>query len=318
MRTAPITRDDLRGVFAVPPLARRHAPGRPLAHDENSRLARHIVAGGITRLLYGGNAFLYHVTLAEFESLLDWMTALPDDTWAIPSIGPSFGHALDQAPMVARGRFPTAMLLPCHDPRDAAGIERGVQDIVAAAGVPLVLYIKEEDDLGRDRAAGLDVVGRLVDAGAVTAIKYAVVRDDPSDDAYLDALLARVDRRLVISGMGERPAVVHLRDRHLPGFTTGSGCVAPALSQSILSAAQRREWPAADAARALFLPLEDLRDALGPARVLHAAVESAGIAATGPIPPYVSEIAEARRPEVRAAAVALAHADSRQPRGAQV
>ena len=318
MRTTPITRDDLRGVFAVPPLARRHSAGRPLAHDENTRLARHIAAGGVSRLLYGGNAFLYHVTLAEFESLLDWMTALPDDTWAIPSIGPSFGRALDQAPLVAQGRFPTAMLLPCHDPRDAAGIERGVQEIVAATGTPLVLYIKEEDDLGRDRAAGLDVVARLVDARAVTAIKYAVVRDDPSEDSYLEALLARVDRHLVISGMGERPAVVHLRDRQLPGFTTGSGCVAPALSQSILSAAERRDWTAADAARALFLPLEDLRDAWGPARVLHRAVEDAGIATTGPIPPYVSDINEAAGADVRAAALALALVESRQLRGAHV
>jgi hypothetical protein len=38
-------------------------------YEQNERLARHIVAGGVTRLLYGGNAFLYHVTLAEYEAI---------------------------------------------------------------------------------------------------------------------------------------------------------------------------------------------------------------------------------------------------------
>jgi len=39
------------------------------------------------------------------------------------------------------------------------------------------------------------------------------------------------------------------------------------------------------------MPLEDLRDAWGPARVLHHATELAGIAPTGAIPPYVSPLA---------------------------
>ena len=38
------------------------------------------------------------------------------------------------------------------------------------------------------------------------------------------------------------------------------------------------------------MPLEDLRDAWGPARVLHHATELAGIAPTGPIPPFVSPL----------------------------
>ena len=88
--------------------------------------------------------------------------------------------------------------------------------------------------------------------------------------------------------MGERPAVAHLRHRGLPGFTTGSGSVAPSLSQSIFDAASRKDWTAAEDIRARFLPLEDVRDEWGPARVLHAAVEEAGLAATGPIPPFVT------------------------------
>jgi len=42
--------------------------------------------------------------------------------------------------------------------------------------------------------------------------------------------------------------------------------------------------------RTEFIPLEDLRDAWNPAKVLHAAVEHAGIATTGDIPPYLSEL----------------------------
>jgi 4-hydroxy-tetrahydrodipicolinate synthase len=301
MRKAPIGLDDLRGVFAVPPLARTHDSQRALDAAQNERLVRHITEGGITRLLWGGNAFLYHITLADYAALLAWMAGLPDRVWAIPSIGPSFGRAMDQVPMVRAQRFPTAMLLPCNDPRDANGLERGVRELVAAAGMPLILYLKEEDGFGRDRHAGLEAIGRLVDDGLVVAIKYAVVRQDPTQDAYLDGLLARVDRARVVSGMGERPAIHHLRQFGLPGFTTGSGCVAPALSQALFEACQSGNWASAEAYRAPFMPLEDLRDEWGPARVLHAAVRIAGIAETGPVPPFVTSLERAQEGLVREA-----------------
>jgi dihydrodipicolinate synthase/N-acetylneuraminate lyase len=133
-----------------------------------------------------------------------------------------------------------------------------------------------------------------------------VVRDDPSDDDYLEGLLHRVERDRVVSGMGERPAIVHLRDFGLEGFTTGSGCVAPAVCTALLGACQASDYDEAERLRALFLPLEDLRDAWGPARVLHHAVELAGIAATGPIPPYVSALPETQRERLAAVAAVLA------------
>jgi dihydrodipicolinate synthase/N-acetylneuraminate lyase len=109
-----------------------------------------------------------------------------------------------------------------------------------------------------------------------------------------------------VSGIGERPAVVHLLDWHLPGFTTGSGCIAPALSQALFAACQRGDRAAAEALRASFLSLEDLRDAWGPAHVLHAAVEAAGIAVTGPLPPFVSNLSTERFEAVKPVAQALA------------
>jgi len=305
MKTSPVAPDDLRGVFPVPPLARRADARRSIDFEENGRLARHMKAGGITRFLYGGNAFLYHVTLAEYEELLGWLAGFPDADWTIPSLGPSYGRALDQAALLARHRFPCAMALPCADPRDAAGLEAGLREVSAAAGIPLILYLKDEPSFGTDLMAGLDAVARLVDAKVCVAIKYAVVRADPRQDAYLQALLERVDRRLVISGIGERPAAVHMRDFGLPGFTTGSGCLAPRLSNRVWEACARKEWAGADEVRARFLPLEDKRDAWGPARVLHAAVDLAGVARMGPIPPFVSAVSDRQRSELAPIARAL-------------
>jgi len=293
MKTSPVTPDDLRGVFAVPPLCRKAVPGRPFDFAENERLVRHMTSGGLTRLLYGGNAFLYHVTLAEYGELLDWLSDL--EGWVIPSVGPSFGRAIDQASLLRRHRFPAVMALPCSDPRDAAGLAAGMREIAAAAGTSLILYLKSEDGFGPEPLAGLDAVARLVDEGLCVAIKYAVVRKDPGVDPYLGALLERVDGERVVSGIGERPAIVHMNRFGLPGFTTGSGCIAPSLSSALFEACVRRDWDAAEALRALFLPLEDRRDAFGPARVLHAATELASLAKAGPIPPFVTALAEDQR-----------------------
>lgn len=311
MQTRALSDDDRRGVFAVPPLARRAEARRPIDFEENDRLVRHIVEGGVTRLIYGGNAFLYHVTLAEYEELLGWMAGLDDGVLAIPSLGPSFGRALDQAPLLRRHGFPCAMALPCADPRDAGGLEAGLREIAEAAGLGLIVYLKEERNFGSGLEAGLDAVARLVDDGVCVGIKYAVVREDPRRDAYLEDLLARVDRSLVISGMGERPAITHMRDFSLPGFTTGSGCVAPSLSDALFNACTAGDAAAAAGLRERFLPLEDQRDAAGPARVLHAAVELAGIAKTGPVPPFVTPLGEKHHAALGAAARELLGAGSR-------
>jgi dihydrodipicolinate synthase/N-acetylneuraminate lyase len=158
-----------------------------------------------------------------------------------------------------------------------------------------MLYLKEETNMGANLMAGLDVVARLADEGVCIAIKYAVVRADATQDPYLDELIKRVDRRKVISGIGERPAVVHLRQWGLPGFTTGSGCLGPTLSAAVFSACRASDYTEAERIRSRFLDVEDLRDAWGPARVLHHAVELAGIARTGPIPPFVSELSAEQR-----------------------
>jgi len=309
MKATMSTEELCTGVFAVPPLARQTDASRTLDFEQNNLIVSHILGGGITRLIYGGNAFLYHLTLAEFEQLFDWLSDLGlgtqaarphsvENVLATPSIGPSYGRAMDQAALLQRYEFPCVMVLPCGDPRDAEGLERGYREIAAAANKHLIVYLKEENNLGSDREAGLDAVARLVDDGVCVGIKYAVVREQPEHDAYLEALLKRVDRKLVISGIGERPAVVHLRDWKLPGFTTGSGCIAPRLTQRLFEACRSGEFERAEDLRAEFIPLEDLRDRWGPAKVLHAATQLAGIARLGDIPPYVSALSSEQEQEL--------------------
>src|SRR3954447_12832952 len=266
--TGAISVAELHGVYAVPPLPRNPDERRTLNFEAAEAVAAHVQAGGITRYLYGGNAFLYHITLEEYEALLAWLSGFAAPRWAIPSVGPSFGRAMDQARLLRRHSFRCAMMLPCGDPRDAAGMEAGLREIADACGLPLIVYLKSEDGFGRDLDRGRDAVGRLVDDGVAVAIKYAVVLDQPESDDYLAGLLRRVDAKRVISGMGERPAVVHLRDFALGGLTTGSGCIAPRRCSELFAAAGRKDWAKADTCRELFMPLEDLRDAWGPARVL--------------------------------------------------
>ena len=186
MRTRALTTDDFHGVFPVPPLCRKNDARRTIDFAETEKIARHIAAGGIRNFLYGGNAFLYHLTLAEFEALLDWSNGMDSDFLMIPSAGPSYGRAMDQAPLLRRHSFPTVMLLPCADPRDAAGLERGYREFAEACGIPLIVYHKDENNFGMDKEAGLDAVSRLVRDGVCIGIKYAVVRKDPGVDAYLD------------------------------------------------------------------------------------------------------------------------------------
>jgi dihydrodipicolinate synthase/N-acetylneuraminate lyase len=285
-----LSQSDWQGVFAVPPLARKRDGARSFDWAENQRIVDHIHSGGITRLLYGGNAFFYHLSLSDYEQVLDWLASLEDALWCIPSAGPSYGRLMDQAAVLKRYKFPTVMHLPCGDPRDAEGLEAGLTEFSQRAGLPLILYLKDEGNFGSNAIKGLEAVARMAKQGICVGIKYAVVRENPAEDKYLEALLERVDRSMVVSGIGERPAIVHMQKFQLPGYTTGSGCIGAAATQLMFELCANGKFDEAAPIREQFIPLEDLRDAMGPARVLHAAVEQAGIAKTGAIPPFVTEI----------------------------
>lgn len=268
-------------VMAVPPLARR--TDYSLDPEQNRRLIEHIETGGVRTVLYGGNANLYHVAVSEYRELLDMLaeTAGPR-TRVIPAIGPDYGKMLDQARILAQTRYRTAMILPLAGFTTPQGVATGLKRLADVAGMPFTLYIKSEDYVD------VDTLASLIDEGTLLAVKYAIVRADPAQDAWLRRLLERVPASRVVSGMGERPALVHTRDFGLAAWTTGSGCIAPHAVMALLDAA--REGRADDAQRLYdrFLPLETLRDEISLIRVLHDAVTLSGIADMGPILPLLS------------------------------
>ena len=185
------------------------------------------------------------------------------------------------------------------------GVETGIRHFTERFAKPVICYLKSESYLEPE------AVARLIDDGLVCAVKYAIVRENPRQDDYLRRLLDLVDARLVVSGIGERPAVAHMREFGLPSFTSGSVCIAPNLSTRLLAALRARDYAAAEMIRARFLALEDLRDAINPIRVLHAAVALAGIADTGPVLPLLCDLAAGDEARVRKAALALRAEDRR-------
>ena len=292
-----------RSVIAVPPLARRPDGGIDL--DQNVRLAAYLRAGGVRTFMYGGNANVYHLAPSEFPGFLDVLAALaePDD-WIVPSVGSDFGKALDQLRLLRDYDFPTAMVLPQRSPVRPGGVATGLRRLADAYGRPIVAYVKDDGYLEPQDVA------RLLDDGAACAVKYAVVRSDPANDPFLQRLVSLTDPSRIVSGIGERPAIVHWTRFGLRAFTSGSVCVGPRLSSALLDALRRGALEDAERARAAFLPLEDLRDAHSPICVLHEAVRLAGIADTGPLQPMLENLREpALLAQISAAARHLRAAD---------
>jgi dihydrodipicolinate synthase/N-acetylneuraminate lyase len=210
---------------------------------------------------------------------------------------------MDQAAILAEFSYPTAMILPTRDMVTSSGVGRAVHRFVDTFGSPAMLYIKH------DGYVEIDTVKGLMDDGLVSSIKYAIVRDDPSDDAYLRELVDAVGSSRIVSGIGEQPAIEHLRDFGLTGFTSGCVCVAPRLSTAMLRALQAEDYETAGRIQSTFRPLEDLRNSINPVRVLHTALALVGIAETGPMIPLLSEIDQADRTAIAEFAANLLSAD---------
>ncbi len=288
MKTTPVTPADLqRSVVAVPPMP-RHADGRIHA-EANGRLLAHLRAGSVTTFMYGGNANFYNLGVAELASVLDTLAPLlAQDDWLIPSVGADYGKAAEQIAVLRERAYPTAMVLPLRFPASPAGVASGIGKLASRYGKPVIAYVKDEGYIDNADLAA------LVKEGAVCAVKYAIVRKDPKQDAVLADLVQRVDRNIIISGIGERPVIDHFRAFGLRAFTSGSTCVAPALSNRIREALHANDDATAASVREQFIPLEDARDAHSPIRILHAAVELAGIAPTGPIGEFLAVIDDPR------------------------
>ncbi len=281
-------------VIAVPPLA-RNAAGI-VDREQNAKIIQHITGGGVSHLLYGGNALFYHIRLSEYAAVLQMLSDLTDaQTCVVPSLGPAYGLMLDQIDVLKDFSFPTAMVLPQKEIADQAGIASGIRRAAEQLGRPLVVYIKF------DRWLSADLVRKLEADGVISWIKYAVVLDDPRQDDYLRELLQVFPAEQMISGIGEQPAIVHLNDFGLGGFTSGCVCVYPSQSQQMLKHLVQGEIEAAERIRQFFSPLENLRNEINPIRVLHEAVRIAGVADTGDLLPLVSNLCDQNRSRIAAA-----------------
>ncbi len=287
-----------RSVIAVPPLARR--PDLSLNELENRKLIDYLISGGVRTLLYGGNANFYHVGPREFRAILEFLSdAVPEDVWVIPSVGPAFGNMMEQAEILRDYEYETAMVLPATFPLTQEGVELGIRKFCETSGLQVVLYLKQENYLASDQ------VSALVRDGFVSAIKYAVVRDDPAEDPYLSELVELVDPKRIISGIGEQPAIIHLRKFGLGGFTSGCVCIAPIKSMEMLLALDEEDYEEAEKIRRRFAALEDLRNSHGPIPVLHEAVRLAGVADTGPMLPLITNLPESLWVRVQSVALEL-------------
>ena len=84
MKTTISTADLHASVISVPPLCRDANLKSDAA--ENAKLIKHIESGGVSTLLYGGNANFYNIALGEYEAVLDQLeSAAAADTLIVPS-----------------------------------------------------------------------------------------------------------------------------------------------------------------------------------------------------------------------------------------
>ena len=303
MQISPVTPEQLNSsVIAVPPLARDAE--LKINREENGKIIRHIEAGGISTLLYGGNANFYHIAPSEYAEALEIIsTESAENTLIVPSVGPTYGTMMDQIATLRDFNFPTVMILPMQGLTTDAGVATGFRKFVETLGKPAVLYIKFEGYLEPA------TVAQLVNDGLVSWIKYAIVRDDPAKDDYLSRLVEVVDPRLIVSGIGEQPAITHLTRFQINGFTSGCVCIRPDLSQKMLYAINNGQLDIAEIIRKTFKSLENLRNEINPIRVLHEAVASTKIGNTGPTLPLMSPLDPSDAARVKTCAEELSNSD---------
>lgn len=295
MRHSVTPRDLATSVMAVPPLART-ADGQ-FSDAANAAVLNHLRAGGVTTVLYGGNALAQHWPVAVYADWLDRLEALAsDDTWLLPSVGPDAGKMMDQAAVLKTRRYPVALLVPMGAPLTHEGMGVALRRFHAECGVQLLVYIKTD---GYIPAA---LLGDLLAEGVVFGVKYAVPRQPGEADPYLRDIIDALGADRVISGFGEPPAIAHMLDDGLAGFTAGCVCIAPQMSMALLEALKRGDRAGATRLLAPMQPLEDLRGAHGEIRVLHDALALSGLADTGPILPPMTHVDPAHRAAMTRAA----------------
>lgn len=299
MKKGELSPQDLGGsVISVPPMAR--TADFAISPMENAKIVEHLRGGGVSTYLYGGNANLYNQSVFEYGDMLDMLESLANETeWFIPSIGPDFGKLMDQASILSSRDFPTAMVLPADSLTTQIGVDTAIRRSADRFGRSLIIYLKQDGYLS------VKQIATLIEDGAVWAVKYAIPRKNAAEDNFLRDLVEEIGADIVVSGFGEQPAVAHLREFGLQGFTSGCVCIAPTMSNRLLMSAKLGDWNAAEKIRRQFAAMEAERDRIHPIRTLHDAIALVEIADTGPMLPLMSGIPTEEYDAVRVAAVDL-------------
>lgn len=257
------------------------------------RNVRHLVDNGARFLMpMCGTGLVYDATLEEFEQVTAaFLDAAGDDALVVPGIGPGYGRALEMA-AIARGLgVAGAMVMPVVGPASSDGVMAGLGRIATRAGFPLVLYQRRLDIMPVDRVVQLcrrdDVVG----------LKYAV--DDL--ETFRRLVDTAGDACAMVCGMAEDPSIRYLRAGAV-GFSSGMANFVPRMSLSLLTAFRSGDVAQAERIREAMVPFEDLRGERSgrySAAALHAAMAYAGLA-SGPVVPFVEDVAPADLPRVHA------------------
>lgn len=295
-----------RCVVAVPPLL--WSGENEVDQVENDRLVKHIEAGGVRVLMYGGNANWYHLGGREFPQVLSLLSRLGgEETIVIPSAGPVYGDLDRSADMFREYDFPTVMMLPT-EVSTSSGVLRGARRFASRLDKPIVLYVRHINYV--DPAE----VARHIADGVIGLVKYGHVAADPKNDNYLAKLVDAVGADRILSGSGEVVAYEHFKRFDLLGYTTGSGCIAPFLSTCLRAALAEGDVLSAEALVSEFRDFEAQRDQSNPILALHEGVALAGLVPAGPPLPMLHELSPERRATVGAAARALLSSEQRRRR----
>ena len=200
--------------------------GRSLDLDAAEALARHIAAGGITPVPLRRQRvpLSRHARRIRGAARLARRRSRPTAGRSPASARRSAARSIRRA-LLRRHRFPARHDAALRRSRATRrGLEAGLREIADAAGMPLILYLKSEDGFGADRDAG-PRRGRA--ASSTTASRRDQIRRRPRRSRAAIRISTGCSGASTaaasISGMGERPAIVHLRDFGLGGLTTGSG-----------------------------------------------------------------------------------------------
>ncbi len=300
-----ITPGGLReNVVSVPPVAWK-ADGE-LDFDQNRKLVRHIEDGGVSHLLYGGNANLYHFTGKQLASLLDFLReTVAATSCVIPSIGPDFGKMMDEVDILKASGFNSAMLLPMAFPAQPEGVAIAVRRVAERLGNPVILYVKKDGYLTAE------TISSLVNDGAVSFVKYAVERENPADDNYLKEIIAGIGADLVGSGMGETPIHVHFPQYKVGTYTSGGVCIAPRAASALHKAFKSGDQATADELLPPFIDFEKVRAQYNGISVIHDAIGLSGIANMGPMLPMLANVSQKNIAAVQSVVDGLVTLESR-------